>query len=69
VAPYGDEKFKDNFRYNSFFIGNNTRQAVNKGLADYTPVFLSQVPSLFARRIVPVDVALIQTSFPTSTGS
>jgi len=68
VAPYGDEKFKDNFRYNSFFIGNNTRQAVNKGLADYTPVFLSQVPSLFARRIVPVDVALIQTSFPDEHG-
>jgi len=68
VAPYGDEKFKDNFRYNSFFIGNNTRQAVNKGLADYTPIFLSQVPSLFARRIVPVDVALIQTSFPDEHG-
>jgi acyl-CoA hydrolase/ribosomal protein S18 acetylase RimI-like enzyme len=68
VAPYGDEKFKDNFRYNSFFIGNNTRQAVNKGLADYTPIFLSQIPSLFARRIVPVDVALIQTSFPDEHG-
>jgi acyl-CoA hydrolase/RimJ/RimL family protein N-acetyltransferase len=68
VAPYGDEKFKDNFRYNSFFIGNNTRQAVNKGLADYTPIFLSQVPSLFNRRLVPVDVALIQTSFPDEHG-
>ncbi len=68
VAPYGDEKFKDNFRYNSFFIGNNTRQAVNKGLADYTPIFLSQVPSLFNSRLVPVDVALIQTSFPDEHG-
>jgi acyl-CoA hydrolase/GNAT superfamily N-acetyltransferase len=68
VAPYGDEKFQDNFRYNSFFIGNNTREAVNRGLADYTPIFLSQIPSLFHRRIVPVDVALIQTSFPDEHG-
>ena len=68
VAPYGDAKFKDNFRYNSFFIGNNTRDAVNKGMADYTPIFLSQVPSLFNRKLVPVDVALIQTSFPDEHG-
>ena len=27
-----------NFRHNSFFIGDSTRGAVNKGLADYTPV-------------------------------
>ncbi|MBF0343495.1 MAG: GNAT family N-acetyltransferase [Nitrospirae bacterium] len=62
VAPYTDEKFKANFRHNSFFIGNNTRTAVNTGLADYTPVFLSQTPQLFYQRLVPIDVALIQTS-------
>jgi acyl-CoA hydrolase/GNAT superfamily N-acetyltransferase len=68
VAPYADEKFKDNFRHNSFFIGNNTRDAVNLGLADYTPVFLSQVPGLFRKKLVPVDVALIQTSLPDEHG-
>jgi acyl-CoA hydrolase/GNAT superfamily N-acetyltransferase len=68
VAPYADEKFKDNFRHNSFFIGNNTREAVNRGLADYTPVFLSQVPGLFQKKLVPVDVALIQTSPPDDHG-
>ena len=68
VAPYTDEKFKANFRHNSFFIGGNTRDAVNKGLADYTPVFLSQVPELFYRKLVPVDVALIQTSPPDDHG-
>ncbi len=68
VAPYADEKFKDNFRHNSFFIGNNTRDAVNQGLADYTPVFLSQVPGLFQKKLVPVDVALIQTSLPDEHG-
>src|SRR5512142_1965231 len=68
VAPYADEKFKDAFRHNSFFIGSNTRQAVNQGFADYTPVFLSQVPGLFQKKLVPVDVALIQTSLPDEHG-
>jgi acyl-CoA hydrolase/ribosomal protein S18 acetylase RimI-like enzyme len=68
VAPYTDQKFKSNFRHNSFFIGDNTRSAVNEGLADYTPCFLSQVPKQFARDLVPIDVALIQTSLPDRYG-
>jgi acyl-CoA hydrolase/GNAT superfamily N-acetyltransferase len=68
VAPYTDEKFKYNFRHDSFFVGNNTRGAVNKGAADYTPIFLSQVPDLFGKGEVPVDVALIQTSPPDNHG-
>ncbi len=68
VAPYADEKFKRNFRLNSFFIGNNCRDAVNRGLADYSPLFLSQVPSLFKRGIVNMDVALIQTAPPDKHG-
>ena len=68
VAPYTDEKFKNNFRHNSFFIGNSTRGAVNEGLADYTPIFLSQTPGMFYRQLVPVDVALIQVSPPDEHG-
>lgn len=68
VAPYADAKFKDAFRHNSFFIGNNARDAVNQGMADYTPVFLSQAPALFQKKLVPVDVALIQTSLPDEHG-
>jgi acyl-CoA hydrolase/GNAT superfamily N-acetyltransferase len=68
IAPYTDEKFKQNFRHNSFFIAKNTREAVNKGLADYTPIFLSNVPDLFERGLVPIDVALIQTSLPDKHG-
>ncbi|MBA7677749.1 butyrate:acetyl-CoA coenzyme A-transferase [subsurface metagenome] len=68
VAPYTDEKFKSNFRHNSFFIGDNTRDAINNGLADYSPLFLSQIPELFHRRLVPIDVALIQTSPPDNNG-
>jgi acyl-CoA hydrolase/GNAT superfamily N-acetyltransferase len=68
VAPYATEKFKDNFRLNSFFIGDSTREAVNTGLADYTPVFLSEVPELFRLGLETVDVALIQTSLPDEHG-
>jgi acyl-CoA hydrolase/GNAT superfamily N-acetyltransferase len=68
VAAYTQEKFKSNFRHNSFFIGDNTRKAVNAGLADYTPIFLSQVPALFRKGVVGVDVALVQTSLPDRHG-
>jgi acyl-CoA hydrolase/GNAT superfamily N-acetyltransferase len=68
IAPYTDEKFKRTFRHNSFFVGRNTREAVNTGVADYTPIFLSNVPDLFYRGLVPIDVALIQTSLPDDHG-
>jgi acyl-CoA hydrolase/GNAT superfamily N-acetyltransferase len=68
LAPYTEERFKSNFRHNSFFISNNTRAAVNKGVADYTPIFLSKVPDLIRRGLVPIDVALIQTSPPDNHG-
>lgn len=68
VTPYSDTRFKDVFRHNSFFIGRNSREAVNKGLADYTPIFLSSVPELFRTKRVPIDVALIQTSPPDDHG-
>jgi acyl-CoA hydrolase/RimJ/RimL family protein N-acetyltransferase len=68
VAPYATEKFKQNFRHNSFFIGDSTRDAVNTGAADYTPIFLYQVPDLFRRGLARVDVALIQSSPPDFHG-
>lgn len=68
IAPYTDVKFKHNFRHNSFFIGDNTRASVNSGLSDYTPVSLSDVPTLLNTGSVHVDVALIQTSYPDDHG-
>ncbi len=68
VAPYTEEKFKYNFRHNSFFIGNDTREAVNRGAADYTPVFLSRLPELFYSGFIPIDVALVQVSPPDRHG-
>lgn len=68
TVTYADDKYKDNFRPNAFFVGGGLREAVNKGLADYTPIFLSNLPSLFDKKIVPIDAALIQVSYPDKHG-
>jgi len=68
AAPYIDEQFRDNFRIDSFFISEGTRNAINRGAADYTPVSLSAIPGLIRREIIPIDVALIQTSPPDKHG-
>ena len=67
-APYTDDKYEGVFRVNNLFVGSNTRKATNAGRADYVPVFLSEVPILFRRRIIPLDVALIQVSPPDKNG-
>src|SRR5512143_2592847 len=59
-APYAAPEMQGHFRHNALFIGANTRQAVNEGRADYTPVFLSEIPSLFERSgPLPLDVAFL----------
>ncbi|MBI5504361.1 MAG: GNAT family N-acetyltransferase [Deltaproteobacteria bacterium] len=67
-APYVQREFEKRFRHNAFFIGPNVREAVHEGRADYTPVFLSQIPALIRSRRMPVDVALIQTTPPDRYG-
>ena len=56
------------FRSNSLFTGANCREAVNEGRADFTPIFLSEIPLLFQRKIIDLDVALIQVSPPDKHG-
>ncbi len=68
AAPYTEEALKRSFRHNSFFVSDATRDAVNAGLADYTPVFLHQTPDLFNRGLIDVDVALIQVTPPDEHG-
>jgi len=67
-APYSDPIYKDSFHVNSLFIGHNVRHTLKAGNGSYTPVFLSEVPLLFKRNILPVDVALIQVSPPDRHG-
>jgi acyl-CoA hydrolase/GNAT superfamily N-acetyltransferase len=68
VAPYTESRFSQRFRYSTFFIGDNVRDAVGAGRADYTPIFLSEVPRQFAQGRVPIDVALIQVTPPDEHG-
>ncbi len=58
----------ESFRVNSLFTGSNLRKAVQQGIADYTPIFLSEVPLLFRRRILPLDTAILQVSPPDRNG-
>jgi acyl-CoA hydrolase len=67
-APYANPEFKDSFHVNSFFIGKNVRHTLKAGNGSYTPVFLSEVPLLFKRNIVDLDVVLIHVSVPDKHG-
>lgn len=67
-APYIDEKFNENFRHNALFIGSITRKAIEEGRADYTPIFLSEIPLLMLRGRMHVDAALITVSPPDKNG-
>lgn len=70
VGPtkYSAPGMERHFRHNALFIGKNVREAVNDGRADFTPIFLSEIPSLFTRGILPIDVALIHVSPPDKHG-
>ncbi|WP_452229842.1 MULTISPECIES: acetyl-CoA hydrolase/transferase family protein [unclassified Lacinutrix] len=67
-APYADPALKDSFHVNSFFIGKNVRHTLKAGNGSYTPVFLSELPLLFKRNIIDLDVALIHVSVPDKHG-
>ncbi len=68
VATYAEPRFGSRFRHNAYFIGPNVRQAVNEGRADYTPIFLSEIPRLFRSGRVVIDIALIEVSPPDAHG-
>jgi 4-hydroxybutyrate CoA-transferase len=66
-APYVAPQYAGRFRHVAFFIGPNTREAVQSGRADFMPIFLSEIPALFRAR-VPIDWALVQLSRPDKHG-
>ena len=68
-TPYTDERWRGHFTLRALFVGENVRAAANAGRASYTPVFLSDVPALFAPGgELPVDVAFVQVSPPDAHG-
>lgn len=55
-------------RQRVFFVGGPTRPAVNCGMADYVPCFLSEIPKLFRNKEQRLDTAIIQVSPPDKHG-
>jgi 4-hydroxybutyrate CoA-transferase len=67
-APYTSPELRDSFRVNAMFIGGNVRDAVNDDRADYTPIFLSEIPDAITRGIIPIDICLLHVSPPDEHG-
>jgi acetyl-CoA hydrolase len=66
--PYVEPGMENHFRHKAFFIGANTRKAVQDGRAEFIPIFLSELPLLFKRDIISVNVALLNLSPPDEHG-
>ena len=67
-APYTDPRCGGSFRHNAYFIGPNVRHAVAQGRADYTSIFLHEIPKQFRSGRVVLDAALISVSPPDEYG-
>ncbi|HEX9635654.1 MAG TPA: acetyl-CoA hydrolase/transferase C-terminal domain-containing protein [Candidatus Limnocylindria bacterium] len=67
-CPHLEPAMAGHIRHRALFIGPNARDAVNEGRADYVPIFLSDIPHLFSRGILPLDAAFINVSPPDAHG-
>lgn len=65
---FNPEELKDSFFINSLFVSQNIRAMVNSPFGDYIPIFLSEIPILFQKNILPIDVALLHVSPPDKHG-
>ena len=66
--PYVNPGMEKHFRHKAFFTGANVRKAVHEGRAEFIPIFLSELPLLFKKNIIPVDIALLNVSLPDEHG-
>lgn len=60
--------YRKSFFFNSLFVSASTRDIVNSADGDYVPVFLSEIPQLFRKNILPLAAALLQVSPPDDAG-
>ncbi len=58
----------ESFYLNSLFVSENVRGWANSAYGGYIPVFLSEIPQLFDRGILPLDVAMVHVSPPDQHG-
>jgi 4-hydroxybutyrate CoA-transferase len=67
-CEYTNPEMASHFRHNALFVGASTRKPVAESRADYTPCFFYEIPRLFKKGYLPVDVAMIQVSKPDKHG-
>lgn len=67
-AFYANQELAESFHVNSFFIGANVRHTLKAGNGSYTPVFLSELPNLFRKKVLKLDVVFIHVSPPDKHG-
>jgi 4-hydroxybutyrate CoA-transferase len=67
-GPHLAPEMAAHFRHRALFVGPNARAAVNEGRADYVPVFLSDVPHLFASRMLRLDYVFVNATPPDAHG-
>lgn len=65
---FANPEYRKSFYFNSLFVSANAREIVNSEYGDYVPIFLSEIPLLFKKNTLPIDVALIQVSSPDKHG-
>ncbi|KAF7232784.1 hypothetical protein EG68_10694 [Paragonimus skrjabini miyazakii] len=68
IYPFHDDAAQGRFRSTSLFTGGNCRAAIREGRADYTPIFLSEIPLLFRRKHLQLDLAIINVTPPDKHG-
>ena len=66
--PLAKPGMERHFRHNSLFVGPADREAIAGGRSEYLPIHLSEIPHLFTRRIISLDVAFINVSRPDEHG-
>ncbi|SEW43360.1 Acyl-CoA hydrolase [Chitinophaga sp. YR573] len=67
-VDFDNPLYRKSFFVNSLFVSAATRSVANSHDGDYVPIFLSQIPQLFRKKILPVDVALVSVSPPDEHG-
>lgn len=67
-APHAAPALAGHLQPVAFFVGANLRGAVAEGRASYLPIFLSEIPLLFRRHSMPLDVAMVHVSPPDRHG-
>lgn len=62
------KEYAPSFYFNSLFVSDNVREAINSERGEYIPIFLSEISRLFEKQILKLDVAMVHLSAPDKHG-